>query len=229
MLANADLYAYWQRGEYLPYTTEELTTLIADIKPGIPLYCRVNRVIRDIPSTHVVAGNRRTSLREDVLAELARRGQRCRCIRCREIRGQRFDLRDVHLVDTVYPAAQAEEHFLQFVTPDDQIAGYLRLSLPAPSAPDVTASLPDLSGAALIREVHVYGQSLPVGTEVPGAAQHAGLGTRLLEHAAQAARERGFQRLAVISAVGTRQYYRSRGFTQGELYQVRDLSGVQAE
>nr|HMN60515.1 radical SAM protein [Anaerolinea sp.] len=63
LLANADLYAYWQRGEYLPYTTEELTPLIADIKPGIPLYCRVNRVIRDIPSTHVVAGNRRTSLR----------------------------------------------------------------------------------------------------------------------------------------------------------------------
>jgi len=228
LLANADLYACWQRGEYVPYTTEELTALIADIKPGIPVYCRVNRVIRDIPSTHVVAGNRRTSLREDVLAELARRGQRCRCIRCREIRGQRFDLSDIHLVDTVYTAAQAEEHFLQFVTADDQIAGYLRLSFPTPGAPDVTGSLPDLRGAALIREVHVYGQSLPVGAEVPGAAQHAGLGTRLLEHAAQAARERGFQRLAVISAVGTRQYYHARGFIQGELYQVRDLSDVQA-
>ena len=86
LLKDTELYECWKRGEYTPYTTEELTHLIADIKPGIPEYCRVNRVIRDIPSPHVVEGNRRTSLRMDVLAELDRRGQRCRCIRCREIR-----------------------------------------------------------------------------------------------------------------------------------------------
>ena len=85
LLANADLYDYWQRGEYTPYTQEELVDLIADIKPTIPVYCRVNRVIRDIPSTNVVAGNKRTSLRMDVFAELARRGQKCSCIRCREV------------------------------------------------------------------------------------------------------------------------------------------------
>ena len=88
LLANAELYEYWQRGEYLPYTQDDLIQLIADIKPTIPVYCRVNRVIRDIPSTNVVAGNKRTSLRMDVFAELARRGQQCSCIRCREIRGR---------------------------------------------------------------------------------------------------------------------------------------------
>ena len=79
----------WLRGEFHPYTTAQLIDLLADIKPGIPRYCRVNRVIRDIPSTNVVEGNRRTSLRQDVHAELRRRGQRCECVRCREVQGRR--------------------------------------------------------------------------------------------------------------------------------------------
>ncbi len=223
LLENAELYGYWQRGEYTPYTQDELVGLIADIKPGIPVYCRVNRVIRDIPSTHVVAGNKRTSLRMDVFEELARRGQSCRCIRCREVRGEKIDPAALHLEDTVYSAAQAEEHFLQFVSPEDRIAGYLRLSLPAPDAPAVSGELTDLRGAGLIREVHVYGQSLAVGEEQPGAAQHAGLGTRLIEEAARIAAEHGFDHLAVIAAVGTRLYYESRGFARGERYMVRNL------
>jgi len=81
----------------------------------------------------------------------------------------------------------------------------------------------DLNGAALIREVHVYGQSLPVGAEKEGAAQHAGLGTRLLEEAEKRARENGFARMAVISAVGTRQYYLERGFERGEYYLVKEI------
>ncbi len=89
LLENAELYEYWQRGEFIPYTTEQLIDLIADIKPSIPRYCRVNRIIRDIPSTNVVAGNKRTSLRQDVHREMKRRGTRCQCVRCREIRKQK--------------------------------------------------------------------------------------------------------------------------------------------
>lgn len=222
LLANAELYSYWLRGEYQPYTTEELIQLIADIKPTIPRYCRVNRVIRDIPSTNVVAGNRRTSLRQDVHAELARRGQRCECLRCREVREERVDPWTLHLEDQIYSTACSSEHFLSFVTPDDRVAGYLRLSLPNADAPET--GLDDLRGAALIREVHVYGQSLPVGAEEPGAAQHIGLGTRLLQHAEEIASKAGFRRLAVIAAVGTRPYYLSRGFRRGELYLVREIA-----
>ncbi|GAP12894.1 histone acetyltransferase [Longilinea arvoryzae] len=227
LLANAELYECWQRGEYTPYTTDELVNLIANVKPTIPPYCRVNRIIRDIPSTHVVDGNRRTSLRQDVLAELARRGQRCNCVRCREVRGTPVTPADLQLVDSVYHPAYAEEHFLQFVTPEDRIAGYLRLSLPATDAPAL--GMPDLEdaggrkGAALIREVHVYGQALAVGAESEGAAQHIGLGTALLERAAGLARAAGFSRLAVISAIGTRRYYEKRGFRRGDLYLVQDL------
>jgi elongator complex protein 3 len=302
LLENSDLYPYWQRGEYRPYREQELIDLIADVKPSIPRYCRVNRVIRDIPSTHVVEGNKRTSLRQDVALELQRRSKRCNCLRCREVRGQAIDLSSLRLEDLVYRPAYTEEHFLSFVTPEDQVAGYLRLSLPMlpfldgrleppqsmqnltfslqTSSPlvsilfqrkgetshpwkakngdeDVTASdqlagwlpasemdpdsrskrdtraavfiqypetsLPDLEGAALIREVHVYGQSLPVGTEQTGAAQHAGLGTRLLEQAEVIASQHGFHRLAVIAAIGTRQYYISRRFKRGETYLVKEI------
>lgn len=221
LLANAKLYEYWQRGEFHPYTAEELVDLIADIKPTIPRYCRVNRVIRDIPSNNVVEGNRRTSLRQDVHAEMKRRGTRCQCVRCREVKGRTVDLSSLQLDDQIYQAGEAEEHFISFNTSDDRLAGFIRLSLPKSGSPDT--GMDDLRGAALIREVHVYGQSLAVGAEKSGAAQHVGLGTRLLEEAERIAKQNGFKKLAVISAVGTRQYYLDRGFDRGEYYLVKRL------
>ncbi|PKN91460.1 MAG: tRNA uridine(34) 5-carboxymethylaminomethyl modification radical SAM/GNAT enzyme Elp3 [Chloroflexi bacterium HGW-Chloroflexi-6] len=221
LLANAELYEVWQRGEFHPYRTEELVDLIADIKPTVPRYCRINRVIRDIPSTNVVEGNKRTSLRQDIHAEMAQRGTKCQCVRCREVRKATVDVSALKLTDLVYPAANAEEHFISFDTPEDGLAGFIRLSLPAADAPET--GLTDLEGAALIREVHVYGQSLPVGAELGGAAQHIGLGTRLLEEADRIALAGGFKRMAVISAIGTRKYYLDRGFERGELYLVKPL------
>jgi len=222
LLANAELYEYWQRGEFKPYSTQELIDLIVDIKPTIPRYCRVNRVIRDIPSTNVVEGNRRTSLRQDVHEEMKRRGTVCQCVRCREVKGKSVKTGALELNDLVYQAGAADEHFISFVTPDDKLAGFVRLSLPGKDSP--LTGISDLDSAALIREVHVYGQSLPVGAEKDGAAQHAGLGTRLLEEAERVAKEKGFTRIAVISAVGTRGYYLGRGFERGELYLVKKLS-----
>jgi elongator complex protein 3 len=223
LLANAELYMYWLRGEFQPYTTEELVTLIADIKPTIPPYCRVNRVIRDIPSTNVVAGNKRTSLRQDVQREMQLRGTSCRCIRCREVRNQRIDIDQLQFEDLVYQAGESEEHFLSIMTPEDRLAGFLRLSLPGSAAPD--AGMKDLNGAAIIREVHVYGQSVEVGVDANGAVQHTGLGTDLLQRADDIARQHGYRRLAVISAIGTRAYYLARGFERGELYLVKSLPG----
>ena len=111
-----------------------------------------------------------------------------------------------------------DEIFLQYITPERDIAGFLRLSLP--SEDPITD---ELVGAAMIREVHVYGQSLEIGELSTGRAQHGGLGKQLIERAADIARERGYKRLAVISAIGTREYYRKRGFEDGTLYQVRQL------
>jgi elongator complex protein 3 len=221
LLANAELHDHWLRGSYHPYSTEELTALLADIKPTIPRYCRVNRVIRDIPSTNVVAGNRRTSLRQDAQRELMRRGERCQCIRCRELRGTAFEVDRLRLEAEVFPAAGGEEHFLSLVTPDDRLAAYLRLWMPGPTSPD--PGLADLRNTARLRELHVYGQSLEVGDAPAGAAQHVGLGTSLLRQAENRARDAGFPRLAVISALGTRGYYQRLGYHLGETYMLREV------
>jgi elongator complex protein 3 len=225
LLANAELYNYWVRGEFTPYTTQELIDLIADVKLTIPRYCRVNRVIRDIPSTNVVEGNKCTSLRQDVQEEMERRGTHCQCIRCRECRNRAVEIDRLHLEELVYPAGGGEEHFLSFVTPEDRIAGFLRLYLPGEKSPET--GLVDLKNAAIIREVHVYGQSLEVGAVRQGAAQHSGLGTQLIRKAEEITRQAGFDRLAVIAAVGVRGYYLSRGFERGELYLVNWLSRLQ--
>jgi elongator complex protein 3 len=184
----------------------------------------VNRVVRDIPSVNVVEGNKRTSLRLDVQQEMKRRGTSCQCIRCREVRKRAVEAETLQLEDLVYPAGGAEEHFLSFVTPADHLAGFLRLSLPGSDSPET--GMGDLRGAAIVREVHVFGQSLAVGAEQNGAAQHSGLGTQLLQRAETIALDKGFQRLVVISAVGTRQYYLERGFERGELYLVKKLDNL---
>ena len=181
----------------------------------------MNRVIRDIPSTYVVDGNRRTSLRQDIQNELKRRGVACQCVRCREVRNHKVAPDDLKLDDLEYQAGGSQEHFLSFVTPDDRLAGFLRLSLPGPQSP--STGMPDLDQAAIIREVHIYGQSLAVGAEEHGAAQHIGLGSRLIQYAQDLARSQGYPRLAVISAIGTRRYYQRLGFQHGELYMFMDL------
>lgn len=220
LLAHTQLYEHWQRGDYHPYSETTLLKLIADIKPGVPRYCRINRIIRDIPSTYVVEGNKNTSLRQDIQREMEQRGTCCDCIRCREVRRVEVTGGTVSLHDLVYHPAHAEEHFLSFDTEGDKLAGFLRLSLPEDTG---VTGMADLMGAAIIREVHVYGQSLEVGTERSGIAQHSGLGTRLLAEAERIARERGFEKLAVIAAVGTRGYYAGRGFELSTHYMVKTL------
>lgn len=222
LLENAELYQYWLRGEYQPYTTEALIDLITSIKPDIPEYCRVNRIVRDIPSTNVVEGNKRTSLRQDIQMELARQGKQCRCVRCREVRKESFDPEQVELRDYPYDAGGRREHFLTFVTPEDRIAGFLRLSIPGTGSPDI--GLAELEGSALVREVHVYGQSLEIGNDTEEAAQHSGLGKALMDHAETLAKDAGFGRLAVISALGTRGYYQKLGYTLDGTYMVKEIS-----
>jgi elongator complex protein 3 len=177
----------------------------------IPEYCRLTRLVRDIPSHHIQVGNKATNLREVVTAHLAEQGFRSRDIRAREIRGHPCDPDALRLVSIDYDTSVGREHFLQLVTPEDRIAAFLRLSLPAGG------------DGAMIREAHVYGVAADLGERSPRKAQHAGLGRQLIERAARLAAEAGRRDLAVISAVGTRPYYRSLGFRDRGLYQHRSL------
>ena len=230
LIAGTELYQKWLDGDYTPYTEPELVTLLADIKPTVPPYTRVNRLFRDIPAHHIQAGVRVSNLREIVHGELARRGERCGCIRCREVRRQTVREDALRLSVYSYTTDLTDEYFLQYVAEVEEanvvtndpllapIVGFLRLSLPKTPTAGSRAFLEEIRGHAMIREVHVYGPALAIGGTEEGAAQHLGIGTRLLTEARRISRAAGFERISVIAATGTQEYYASRGFTTGELY-----------
>ena len=217
---SAELMAYHRRGEWRPYEADELLDVLVHGLGGAPRYCRLTRVIRDIPGTDIVTGNRTTNLRQVAEAEASARGVRCRDIRAREVGGRQVDPRRLRLRRTDYEASGGRETFLEFVTANDRIAGFLRLRLPGPTATEET-SIPELVERAIIREVHVYGAVVGLGEREKGRSQHVGLGRRLIAEALRIAAGAGFSQVAVISSVGTREYYRRLGFEDGELYQHR--------
>ncbi len=219
LIETADLMQDWRAGTWRPYRPDELVPLLADALESVPRYCRVTRMIRDIPSPDIVAGNQRTNLREDVEAMVAARGRPLSEIRSREVRGQAIDPREVSIRESRYEASDGIEIFLEVCTPEDQLAGFARLRLPG-----VGERPGELEAAALLREVHVYGAQLGLGEREGGHAQHQGFGSQLVKLAADAARAAGWRQLAVISSVGTRGWYRRLGFTEGALYQHLDLS-----
>ncbi len=225
LVPNAELHDYWLRGEYVPYTEEQVVEVLAACKAQVPRYVRLNRVIRDFPTTNIVAGNKKANLRQVAQQRLREQGRPCRCIRCREIRREAIEVDDLELRDLVYETDATTEHFLSYETtagyPEtDRLAGFLRLSLPNPA---FAHPLPELAGHAMIREVHVYGPALNLGDDSRGEAQHIGLGTRLIEQAKEIARSAGYRRIAVISAIGTREYYARQGFEMDGLYMTGAL------
>ncbi|MBW2243347.1 MAG: tRNA uridine(34) 5-carboxymethylaminomethyl modification radical SAM/GNAT enzyme Elp3 [Deltaproteobacteria bacterium] len=214
LLETAELMDVYARGDWRPYSHDELVELLARCLPAVPAWCRVSRVIRDIPSPDIVVGNRKTNLREVVEARVKEQGGRLTEIRSREVRGETIDPGRLEFVIRSYPSELGKEHFLELATPAGRIAGFARLTLPRGEAPQ-----PELRDRALLREVHIYGNARALGERSEGVAQHTGLGRKLVEQAAQLAADSGYATLAVISAVGTRAWYRRLGFTDGTLYQ----------
>jgi elongator complex protein 3 len=246
IVEGTELHRIWQSGGYTPYADDELIQLVAECKALIPPYCRVNRVFRDIPADDIVAGSKRSNLRQLVREQMSAHGMACLCIRCREVRGAPVDGDNLKLAVLSYDTISTTEQFLSFETSEDKLAGFLRLSLPArdadggglrrsaelaegrsprPVEESIWEVLPEIAGAAMIRELHVYGPALGIGKHSAGEPQHLGLGRRLVAEAIRRARAAGYERLAVISAIGTRTYYEGLGFTRGHLYMSAALSG----
>jgi len=216
LVESATLMAHYQAGRYRPYTEEELLEILVSAMAKTPPYCRLSRVIRDIPGEDILAGSRVTNFRDVAEKEMKRRGILGQDIRAREIRGSEVSPGELRFDVLRYRTSSGTESFLSYVTEEGRLAGFLRLALP-----DSPSFVEELGDAAIVREVHVYGSALSIGAREEGKAQHAGLGTKLLDQAASEARSTGFSRLSVISSVGTREYYRRQGFVDGRLYQHR--------
>lgn len=240
VIKTAELHDWWQSGRYRPYSDRQLVNTLVKFKREVPPYCRISRLIRDIPSPSVLAGNRTTNLRQVIQRTLADQGGQCRCLRCREIGHagrERPELyrRPSKLFDRPYETAGGREHFLSFEDRQQEtVFAFCRLRLPDWADPNASASereaeqallarLPELRGAAFIRELHTYGHLVPIGTRERRASQHSGLGKRLMAHAEKLARAGGYRKLAVIAGVGVRDYYRHLGYRRQGEYMTRQL------
>lgn len=227
LIQSAELMQYYQRGDWQPYTHDELLEVLTYALQNTPEYCRLTRVIRDIPSTDIVAGNKQTNFRQIAEQELSKAGAASKDIRAREIKNLPFEPAAIQLSEVTYETSIGLEIFLQFLVPvqqqasqqQEKILGFLRLSLPKKPS-----FIQELGSAAIIREAHVYGQALGIGQTSAGKPQHLGLGKKLIQRATEIASQRGYTQLSVISAVGTRDYYRQRGFEDGQLYQHLTLA-----
>ncbi len=208
VIEGTELYRQYLKGEYEPLGDAAAAELVSRIKERLPGYVRLQRVQRDIPAQLIVAGVKKSNLRQLASQNLRARGGKCRCIRCREAGLRKVLQADVELKHDAYEACGGMEHFFSFVAEDDTLVGFLRLRLGA---------------RALVRELHVYGPMVPIGTRSDGW-QHQGYGTRLLEAAEVLAREEGYKALEITSGIGARGYYRRLGYNLCENYMTKSLS-----
>src|SRR3989344_2473737 len=207
VIKGSELYNIWKAGDFEPINDNYILEVLEIIKPKyIPPYVRIKRIMRDIPSGHIEAGYKYLNIRQ----MLADKGVQCRCIRCREV-GHK-DVRRVspELNIIEYDASGGKEYFISFDDKQsDSIIGFARLRLPADTK------------HAFIRELHVYGQAIPLGES--GEVQHKGLGKKLLAKAESIAKEAGRNEVLVLSGVGVKEYYRKLGYAPSSYYMSKSV------
>ncbi|MDK2913054.1 MAG: elongator complex protein 3 [Methanolobus sp.] len=221
---GTELHRMWEQGEYSPITDEDAAGLLAQIKSFIPKWVRLQRIQRDIPAPQILAGVRKSNVRQLAQEHLEQHGGRCRCIRCREVghnilRGKEPDSENIELTVERYGCCGGTEHFIAFEdTVQDILIGFMRLRFP--DAPHRE----ELANAALGRELHVYGSMVSVGEKAGKCDwQHRGYGRELVARAEEIASDSGYSKLAILSGIGVRGYYRKLGYETDGVYMSRKL------
>ncbi|OQX51320.1 hypothetical protein B5M47_01280 [candidate division CPR3 bacterium 4484_211] len=222
---NTQLYTWYKQGKYTPYNDRELIELLIEIKKILPPYVRVDRIGRDIPAPDIMAGSKISNIRQVVQKRMKEQELSCQCIRCREIREHSKKIISPTLKKITYPASGGREYFLSFVS-----------TVPSSRGKVLTRNLLALlrlrfttDNKAIIRELHTYGVSIKIGitprrgTTFKKGVQHRGLGKKLLEAAENIVNKKGVNKIAVISGVGVREYYRKLGYKLEGTYMVKKL------
>ncbi|XP_024424332.1 elongator complex protein 3 [Desmodus rotundus] len=225
VIRGTGLYELWKSGRYKSYSPSDLIELVARILALVPPWTRVYRVQRDIPMPLVSSGVEHGNLRELAFARMKDLGTQCRDVRTREVGIQEIHHKvrpyQVELVRRDYVANGGWETFLSYEDPDqDILIGLLRLR----KCSEETFRFELVGGVSIVRELHVYGSVVPVSSRDPTKFQHQGFGMLLMEEAERIAREEhGSGKIAVISGVGTRNYYRKIGYRLQGPYMVKTL------
>ncbi|MFC1647746.1 elongator complex protein 3 [Patescibacteria group bacterium] len=213
----SELEKMYKAGKHKPYSDEELIDLLVEMKKLIPEYVRVARLYRDIPAESILGGSKISNMRQVIHEKMANTGEKCKCIRCREIK--RFVPEKVELIERVYDSSNGKEHFLSFEdTPNDKLIAFLRLRIPS------RTFIRDLEGASVIRELHTYGVQIPIDQKGTAGVQHKGYGKKLIERAGEITKACGLEKMAVISGVGVREYYKKQSFKLGDSFMIKKLT-----
>lgn len=215
VIRGSELEKLYEKGKYCPYSLQELISLLIEFKKIVPRYCRIMRVMREIPPEFLVAGTKRIDLRKIVAEKMKKQGLRCQCIRCREIgfsllKGEKID-KSLKLNKIEYYASNGKEFFIEVINKNDIIFGLIRLRIP------------NKSKELLVRELHVYGPAVKIGKKEKGKTQHVGLGRLLMNEAEKIAKANNCNKIKVISGVGVREYYRSLGYKLEGPYMVKEI------
>ena len=235
---RAELYNLWKKGKYKPYSAKQLRRLLVDIKKITPEYVRITRLVRDIPKESILAGNKITNLRQLLADQAKDEDWVCRCIRCREVSRQeqiKGGISNLKLKIRTYQASGGTEYFLSYESRDEKaLYAFLRLRVNDKISPPAGGGevakgdrgggsfIPELKGAALIRELHTYGELTKLGQR--GSAQHQGLGQKLLKEAESIVQKQEIKKIAVIAGVGVRKYYEKFGYKLEGTYMVNYIS-----
>ena len=219
IIENTELDKLYKENRYRPYSKDDLLEYFVKTLPHTPRFVRLTRIVRDIPSNEIVAGNKATNFRQIANKEIKNLGLKVEDIRSREIRDEVVSWENLEEEIIKYNTSVSTEFFISYKTKGtDRICGFLRLSLPKKKN-----FIKELDNSSIIREVHVYGTLVDIGLDSSGEAQHLGLGKKLIERSEEISKENGFNTISVISAIGTRKYYEKRGFVQNELYMNKTL------
>ncbi|MDD4289908.1 MAG: tRNA uridine(34) 5-carboxymethylaminomethyl modification radical SAM/GNAT enzyme Elp3, partial [Patescibacteria group bacterium] len=217
------LYKMFRERSYVPYTKNELLDLLVDVKSKlIPYYVRINRLIRDIPKESIVGGNDITNLRQNIEREMKLRHLKCKCIRCREIKDKEIKLKDIKLFVEKYSASNGTEFFISYENYErNKLYGFLRLRFNKDKAKNIFS---ELKNCSIIREIHVYGKLVAHDKKAnTSSTQHIGFGKKLMQEAERISKESKYKKIAVISGIGVREYYRKLGYKLEGEYMTKKL------
>ncbi|MCK4237476.1 MAG: tRNA uridine(34) 5-carboxymethylaminomethyl modification radical SAM/GNAT enzyme Elp3 [Candidatus Lokiarchaeota archaeon] len=226
VVKGTELYNWWREGKYQPYDLDRLIDLIANVKRNLPPYVRIQRIMRDIPAQLIEAGCKKSNLRQLVQERLSQLNSSCNCIRCREYGISNRDdvidpnsFEDIKLYRLDYKASKGSEIFLSYENkPKNYLIGYLRLRKPSEFAH--RAELND-GNTMIVREIKVVGELVPKGSKPhkESQIQHRGFGKELMEHAEKISREEfDAKKLAVISGLGVKRWFKKMGYNKDGLY-----------
>jgi len=220
LVKNSGTYILYKNKKYKPYSKKQLKNLIKYIKSIVPYYLRIERIIRDIPTNKIIEGGAKISnLRQIIKEEMKEENLKCKCIRCREIKDNDFKRIIPLLIIYKYKSSEGIEYFLSYESKKrDKLFSILRLRITK------DLNILELKDAAIIREIHTYGRELPVSKNEKLASQHHGLGKNLIKEAEQIARNNGLEKIAVISGIGARPYFRKLGYKLENTYMIKSIS-----